>query len=206
MVVIANPNAPTGMSIPSWQIEEILKTNPDSLVLVDEAYVDFGGETALPLMDRFDNLLVVRTFSKSRCLAGGRLGYAFANASVIADLEKIKYSTNPYNVNRLTQLLGVATVDADDYYREKCREIMETRAWTAKQLEKLGFFVLPSDTNFLFAKTNRMDGGQLYETLKSRGILVRHFKNPKISQYNRITIGTRAQMEVLINTLKEVLL
>ena len=206
MVVIANPNAPTGMSIPVWQIEEILKTNPDSLVLVDEAYVDFGGETALPLMDRFDNLLVVRTFSKSRCLAGGRLGYAFANASVIADLEKIKYSTNPYNVNRLTQLLGVATVDADDYYREKCREIMETRAWTAKQLEKLGFFVLPSDTNFLFAKTNRMDGGQLYETLKSRGILVRHFKNPKISQYNRITIGTRQQMEVLIDTLKEVLL
>lgn len=206
MVVIANPNAPTGMSIPVWQIEEILKTNPDSLVLVDEAYVDFGGETALPLMDRFDNLLVVRTFSKSRCLAGGRLGYAFANASVIADLEKIKYSTNPYNVNRLTQLLGVTTVDADDYYREKCREIMETRAWTAKQLEKLGFFVLPSDTNFLFAKTNRMDGGQLYETLKSRGILVRHFKNPKISQYNRITIGTRQQMEVLIDTLKEVLL
>jgi len=206
MIVIANPNAPTGMSIPVWQVEEIVKTNPDSLVLIDEAYVDFGGQSALPLIAEYDNLLVVRTFSKSRCLAGGRLGYAFANPAIIADLEKIKYSTNPYNINRLTLLLGAATVDAEPYYREKCQEIMATRNWTAKQLEKLGFFVLPSDTNFLFAKTARMDGGQLYETLKSRGILVRHFKNPKISQYNRITIGTKAQMEILIDTLKEVLL
>ena len=206
MVVIANPNAPIGISIPVWQIEEILKRNPDSLVLIDEAYVDFGGQSALPLIAKYDNLLVVRTFSKSRNLAGGRLGYAFANPAIIADLEKIKYSTNPYNINRLTLLLGAATVDAEDYYREKCGEIIKTRTWTAKQLEKLGFFVLPSDTNFLFAKTGKMDGGQLYETLKSRGILVRHFGNPKISQYNRITIGTREQMEVLINTLKEVLL
>lgn len=206
MVVIANPNAPTGISIPVWQIEEIVKTNPDSLVLIDEAYVDFGGETCLPLIAKYDNLLVVRTFSKSRCLAGGRLGYAFASPAIIADLEKIKYSTNPYNINRLTLLLGAATVDAESYYREKCAEIIQTRNWTAKQLEKLGFFVLPSDTNFLFAKTRKMDGGQLYETLKSRGILVRHFKNPTISQYNRITIGTKEQMEVLINTLKEVLL
>ena len=206
MVVIANPNAPTGMSIPVWQIEEIVKTNPDSLVLIDEAYVDFGGETCLPLIAEYDNLLVVRTFSKSRCLAGGRLGYAFANPAIIADLEKIKYSTNPYNINRLTLLLGAATVDAEPYYREKCQEITETRNWTAKQLEKLGFFVLPSDTNFLFARTGKMDGGQLYETLKSKGILVRHFSNLKTDQYNRITIGTRAQMEALINTLKEVLL
>jgi len=206
MVVIANPNAPTGMSIPVWQIEEIVKTNPDSLVLIDEAYVDFGGETCLPLIAEYDNLLVVRTFSKSRCLAGGRLGYAFANPAIIADLEKIKYSTNPYNINRLTLLLGAATVDAEPYYREKCQEIIETRNWTAKQLEKLGFFVLPSDTNFLFARTGKMDGGQLYETLKSKGILVRHFSNLKTDQYNRITIGTRAQMEALINTLKEVLL
>ena len=206
MVVIANPNAPTGMSIPVRQIEEIVKTNPDSLVLIDEAYVDFGGETCLPLIEKYDNLLVTRTFSKSRCMAGARLGYAFAHPAIIADLEKIKYSTNPYNVNRLTLLLGAATVDAEPYYREKCAEIIATRNWTKKQLEKLGFSVLPSDTNFLFARTNKMDGGQLYETLKSRGILVRHFTNPKISQYNRITIGTKAQMEALINTLKEVLL
>ena len=206
MVVIANPNAPTGIGIPAWQIEEILKTNPDALVLIDEAYVDFGGETCLPLTEKYDNLLVVRTFSKSRCLAGGRLGYAFASPAIIADLEKIKYSTNPYNVNRLTLLLGAATVDAQSYYEEKCRQIIETRTWTAKQLERLGFFVLPSSTNFLFAKTGKMDGSQLYETLKSRGILVRHFNNPRISQYNRITIATREQMETLINTLKEVLL
>lgn len=205
MVVIANPNAPTGMSIPVSQIEEILKTNGDSLVLIDEAYVDFGGESALKLIGRYDNLLVTRTFSKSRCLAGGRLGYAFASPAIIEDLEKIKYSTNPYNINRLTLLLGAATVDAEPYYREKCAEIMETRAWTKKQLEKLGFTVLPSDTNFLFAKTPDMDGGQLYETLKTRGILVRHFGNPQISQFNRITIGTREQMETLVNTLKEVL-
>ena len=206
MVVIANPNAPTGMSIPVWQIEEILKSNPDSLVLIDEAYVDFGGETCLPLIAKYDNLLVTRTFSKSRCLAGGRLGYAFGNASIIADLEKIKYSTNPYNINRLTLLLGAATVDAEPYYQEKCREIMETRSWTKQQLENLGFEVLPSDTNFLFAKTETMDGGALYEALKARGILVRHFGNPKICQFNRITIGTKEQMVVFINTLKEVLL
>ena len=205
MVVIANPNAPTGMSIPVSQIEQILKTNGDSLVLIDEAYVDFGGESALKLIGRYDNLLVTRTFSKSRCLAGGRLGYAFASPAIIEDLEKIKYSTNPYNINRLTLLLGAATVDAEPYYREKCAEIMDTRAWTKKQLEKLGFTVLSSDTNFLFAKTPDMDGGQLYETLKTKGILVRHFGNPKISQYNRITIGTREQMETLVNTLKEVL-
>ncbi len=206
MVVLANPNAPTGMSIPVSQIEEILKSNPNSLVLIDEAYVDFGGETALPLIERYDNLLVTRTFSKSRCLAGGRLGYAFASAQVIADLEKIKYSTNPYNLDRLTLRLGEVTVDAEPYYQEKCAAIQSTRAWTKRELEKLGFEVLPSCTNFLFAKTGKMDGGELYRVLKEKGILVRHFTNPRIDQYNRITIGTPAQMEALINTLKEVLL
>ena len=205
MVVIANPNAPTGMTIPVSQIEEILKSNPDSLVLIDEAYVDFGGETCLPLIDRYDNLLVTRTFSKSRCLAGGRLGYAFANPAIIADLEKLKYSTNPYNINRLTLLLGEKTLEAEDYYREKCAQIQTTRAWTAKELEKLGFTVLPSSANFLFAKTDKMDGGELYQKLKDRGILVRHFTNPRICQFNRITIGTMQQMAALVDALKEVL-
>lgn len=205
MAVIANPNAPTGMSIPVSQIEEILKTNPDSLVLIDEAYVDFGGETCLPLIRKYDNLLVTRTFSKSRCLAGGRLGYAFAGSGIIADLEKIKYSTNPYNINRLTLLLGEKTVEAENYYQEKCAEIVKTRRWTAEQLESLGFEVLPSQTNFLFAKTDKMDGGELYQQLKKRGILVRHFTNPKIAQYNRITIGTPEQMKTFCNTVKEVL-
>lgn len=206
MVVIANPNAPTGMSLPLWQIEEILKTNPDSLVVIDEAYVDFGGETALPLIEKYDNLLVTRTFSKSRCLAGGRLGYAFGRTEIIADLEKIKYSTNPYNLDRLTLTLGEATVDAESYYQEKCAAIMETRAWTKQQLENMGFDVLPSDTNFLFAKTDKMDGGELYGKLKEKGILVRHFSNERICQYNRITIGTQAQMERFVEVVKEILL
>ena len=206
LVVIANPNAPTGMTIPVWQIEEIVKSNPDAVVVIDEAYVDFGGETCLPLIKKYDNLLVTRTFSKSRCLAGGRLGYAFASPEIIADLEKIKYSTNPYNINRLTLLLGEKTVDAEDYYQEKCREIEETRAWTTAQLEELGFTVLPSKANFIFVKTDKMDGGELYKTLKAKGILVRHFTNPRICQFNRVTIGTKKQMETFIDTLKEVIL
>ena len=206
LVVIANPNAPTGMTIPVWQIEEIVKSNPDAVVVIDEAYVDFGGETCLPLIKKYDNLLVTRTFSKSRCLAGGRLGYAFASPEIIADLEKIKYSTNPYNINRLTLLLGEKTVDAEDYYQEKCREIEETRAWTTAQLEELGFTVLPSKANFIFMKTDKMDGGELYKTLKAKGILVRHFTNPRICQFNRVTIGTKKQMETFIGTLKEVIL
>ena len=206
LVVIANPNAPTGMTIPVWQIEKIVKSNPDAVVVIDEAYVDFGGETCLPLVKKYDNLLVTRTFSKSRCLAGGRLGYAFASPEIIADLEKIKYSTNPYNINRLTLLLGEKTVDAEDYYQEKCREIEETRAWTTAQLEELGFTVLPSKANFIFMKTDKMDGGELYKTLKAKGILVRHFTNPRICQFNRVTIGTKKQMETFIGTLKEVIL
>ena len=205
LVVIANPNAPTGMTIPVWQIEEIVKSNPDSLVLIDEAYVDFGGETCLPLTKKHDNLLVTRTYSKSRCLAGGRLGYAFGSTAVIADLEKIKYSTNPYNINRLTLLLGEKTVEAESYYQEKCREIEATRAWTTRQLAGLGFTVLPSKANFIFVKTDRLDGGELYKKLKEKGILVRHFTNPRICQFNRVTIGTKQQMQTLIDTVKEVL-
>lgn len=205
LVVIANPNAPTGLSIPVWQIEEILKANPHNVVLIDEAYVDFGGESAYPLIEKYENLLVVRTFSKSRCLAGGRLGYAIGPAALIADMEKIRFSTNPFSVNRLTMVLGEATVDAEGYYMEKCREIMDTRAWTAKELKKLGFTVLPSDANFLFAKTDAMGGEQLYLELKKRGVLVRHFGKARIRDYNRITIGTREQMEVCIRKIREIL-
>lgn len=205
MVVIANPNAPTGMTISVAQIEEILKSNPDSLVLIDEAYVDFGGESCYPLIEKYDNLLVVRTFSKSRTMAGARLGYAIGAAGIIADLEKIKYSTNPYNVNRLSMLLGEATVDAEPYYQEKCAAIIKTRNWTKARLQELGFEVLPSSSNFLFARTSQMDGGVLYLELKKRGILVRHFTKERICQFNRITIGTPEQMAKLIDTVKEIL-
>lgn len=205
LIVIANPNAPTGLSIPVWQIEEILKANPDNVVVIDEAYVDFGGESAYPLMEKYDNILVIRTFSKSRCLAGGRLGYAIGPAELIADMEKLRFSTNPFSVNRLTMVLGEATVDAESYYQEKCAEIIETRNWTSKQLEALGFTVLPSDTNFLFAKTDAMGGEELYLNLKKQGILVRHFGKERIKDYNRITIGTRQQMEVCVRVIGEIL-
>lgn len=205
LVVIANPNAPTGMSIPVWQIEEILKGNPDNVVVIDEAYVDFGGESCYPLLERHENLLVVRTYSKSRCMAGARLGYAIGAAGLIEDLEKIRYSTNPYNINRLTMRLGEATVDAENYYREKCHEIISTRQWTGEELKKLGFTVLPSDANFLFAKTDAMDGGELYQKLKKNGVLVRHFTKERIKDYNRITIGTKEQMERFISIVKDIL-
>ncbi len=205
LVVIANPNAPTGRSIPVSQIEQIAASNPDSVVLIDEAYVDFGGESCLPLIGRYDNLLVVRTFSKSRCLAGGRLGYAFAAPGLIADLEKIKFSTNPYNISRLTLLLGEKTVEEEDYYREKCRLVRQTRAMTGARLEELGFTVLPSQANFLFASSPRIDGLTLYRLLKSRGILVRHFSDPRIARFNRITIGTPDQMEVFLKTVEDIL-
>ena len=204
-IVIANPNAPTGLSISLADIEGILKTNPNAVVAIDEAYVDFGGESAYPLMEKYDNLIVVRTFSKSRSMAGGRLGYALGPAALMADLEKIKYATNPYNVNRLTLRLGEATVDAEPYYQEKCAAIIATREATAEKLKELGFTVLPSQTNFLFVKTDKIAGRALYEKLKDRGILVRHFGNPRITDYIRITIGTDEQMDTCIAAIRAIL-
>ena len=205
MVVIANPNAPTGLSIPVSQIEQILKSNPDNVVVIDEAYVDFGGKTCYPLVENYDNLLVVRTFSKSRCMAGGRLGYAMGPKGLIEDLEKLKFSTNPYNVNRLTMRLGEATVDAESYYRDMCAEVIRVRSWTKEQLETLGFTVLDSDANFLFAKSDRIGGEELYLQLKARGVLVRHFTAQRIKEFNRITIGTAEQMKTFIETVKTIL-
>ena len=203
MIVIANPNAPTGMEIPLWQIEEILKTNPDSVVVIDEAYVDFGGTSCYQLIKNYVNLLVVRTFSKSRCLAGARLGYAFGSSELIEDLEKLKYSTNPYNVNRLTMMLGCETVDAESYYQEVSQKIQDARAWSVEALENLGFRVLPSKANFIFASHPAIPGEELYAGLRQRGILVRHFTKERIKDFVRITIGTQAQMERLADALKE---
>ncbi len=205
LVVLANPNAPTGMVISVAQIEEILKENPDNVVVIDEAYIDFGGESCIGLIKEYDNLLVVRTFSKSRCLAGGRLGFAIAKASLIEDLEKIKYSTNPYSLNRLTLSLGEATVDSNSYYTAMCAKIAETREDTAKALKALEFTVLPSRSNFLFAKAPNMAGGALYSALKKQGILVRHFTSPRIQDYIRITIGTPEQMEIFIKTVTKLI-
>lgn len=204
LIVIANPNAPTGLDIPLCQIEEILKTNPNNVVVIDEAYVDFGGDSALPLIGKYDNLLVVRTYSKSRCMAGARLGYAFGSEAIITDLEKLRYSTNPYNVNSLTLRLGEATVDANDYFMSKCAQIIETREYVAAELKKLGFAVLPSKTNFVFAKSPTVEGMALYTALRKNGILIRHFNKDRIRDYIRITIGTKEQMETFISVITQI--
>ena len=204
-VVIANPNAPTGIALSLDKIEQIVKANPDHLVLIDEAYVDFGAESAVALTAKYDNLLVVGTYSKSRSMAGARLGFAFGNRELVADLEKIKFSTNPYNINRLTLLAGKAAVLDNDYYMENCKRIVETRAFTAEALEALGFTVTDSKANFIFAKSDSVSGETLYKELKKKGILVRHFSSPGICEYNRITIGTKEQMQALVDAVADIL-
>ena len=204
-IVIANPNAPTGIALTPAQIEQIVKSNPDNVVIIDEAYVDFGGESVIPLIRKYDNLLVTGTFSKSRSLAGGRLGFGIGNKALIGDLNTIKYSTNPYNVNRMTMAAGVGTLLDEDYTRKNCREIMEVREWTAQRLRAAGFVLTDSKTNFLFAMHPQADGKEIYLRLKQKGVLIRHFDKPRLSGYNRITVGSREQMEVFLEKLTEVL-
>lgn len=205
VTVIANPNAPTGLCLPLTEIEKLLRARPDSLVIVDEAYVDFGGESAVRLLEEYDNLLVTQTFSKSRSMAGGRLGFAVGNEALIRDMNTVKYSINPYNVNRMTEAAGCAALADNAYYMANCRRIIETRENTAAALRTLGFRVLPSKANFLFAASARIDGGELYQALKARGILVRHFEKPRISRFVRITIGTPEQMEALTGAVTQIL-
>ena len=184
-IVIANPNAPTGLALPRSAIEEILKANPNHVVIVDEAYVDFGGESCVPLINKYENLLVGQTFSKSRQLA--------------------KFSLNPYNINRLTLKAGKAALEDTDYFDKTRAAIVETRGWTKQQLEARGFAVLDSRSNFLFASTDKKSGGELYLKLKEKGVLVRHFDAPRISNWLRITIGTPDDMTALLRALDEIL-
>ena len=202
-IFIANPNAPTGIALPVSEIEKIVKNNPDNVVVIDEAYVDFGGESCIPLTKKYDNLLVTQTFSKSRSMAGARLGFGIGNKKLIQDLNTIKYSTNPYNINRMTMAAGVGVLCDEEYTKKNCKTIIENRAYTVEELTKIGFEILDSSSNFIFAKHPKKDGKEIYLELKARGILVRHFDKPLLCQYNRITIGTKEQMQTLIDNLKE---
>ena len=204
-IFIANPNAPTGICLTLERIEAIVKSNPNNVVVIDEAYIDFGGESAIPLTKKFDNLLVIQTFSKSRSMAGARLGFAVGCRKLIQDLNTIKYSVNPYNVNRMTMAAGLGALEDGDYFHSNCNKIMDTRAWTTAELEKLGFTVLPSMSNFVFAKNAAISGKELYLKLKARGILVRHFDTPRLTDFVRITIGSAEQMAAFIRTTKEIL-
>ena len=204
-IFLANPNAPTGKALPLSDIEKILQSNPDNVVVIDEAYVDFGGESAVPLIRKYTNLLVTQTFSKSRSLAGGRLGFGVGCKALMQDLNTIKYSTNPYNVNTMTQAMGIVILDDEARTKQNCAEICKTRAYATKALESLGFSVLPSQTNFVFAKSDRIGGEELYRKLKERGVLVRHFDAPRLKDYNRITIGSREQMDALLACVKQIL-
>ena len=204
-IFLANPNAPTGLSLHRSAIERVIAGNPDSVVVVDEAYVDFGAESCVPLTRKYDNLLVTQTFSKSRSMAGARLGYGIGNSELIRDLQTIKYSTNPYNVDRLTAAAGAASVRCDAITEENCRTIIENREYTKSELYRLGFEMTDSAANFVFAKHKKIGGEALYLALKARGILVRHFDKALLCDYNRVTVGTMEQMKTLIFVLKEIL-
>lgn len=204
-IFLANPNAPTGIALSPEEIEEIIKSNPNNVVIIDEAYVDFGAKSVVPLIHKYDNLLVTQTFSKSRSLAGGRLGFGIGCKSLIKDLNTIKYSTNPYNINSLTMAAGVGTLLDDNYIKENCKEIIRVREWASNELKKLGFILTDSSANFIFAKHPEADGKEIYLSLKQKGVLVRHFDSDRLHRYNRITVGSMQQMQTFISILKQVL-
>lgn len=204
-VFIANPNAPTGILLPLEKIEELLKSNPNRIVVIDEAYVDFGGESAVPLTKKYKNLIVTQTFSKSRSMAGARLGFAIADEGVITDLVSMKYSTNPYNVNRMTAVAGIGALTDKKYFENNCQKIINNRFFTETELKKLAFTMTNSKANFIFAKHSDISGKELYEKLKEQGVLVRYFNKPRISDYIRVTIGDKKQMQAFIDAVKFIL-
>ncbi len=204
-IVITNPNAPTGIALTLDQIESILQHNRDNLVVIDEAYVDFGAQSAVSLIDSYDNLMIVQTLSKSRSLAGARVGFAMANSGLIADMNRIKFSFNPYNLNRLSILAGAEAMKDTAYFEKTRKLIMDTREEFVADMKKLGFRVLPSSANFVFASSDRISGEEYFTKLKKYNIIVRHFKDEKIRDFVRITIGTPEEMKALVRATEEIL-
>ena len=196
-VIFPNPNAPTGILMPLSEIEDIIAHNRDVIVVVDEAYIDFGGESALPLIEKYDNLLVVQTFSKSRSLAGMRLGFAMGNEKLIRYINDVKYSFNSYTLNQTALVLGVQAIRDREYFEETCAKVIATREWTKCELKKLGFSFGDSMSNFIFATHERVPAKEIFEALREHNIFVRYFSKPRISNYLRISIGTQQEMERL---------
>lgn len=202
-IIFPNPNAPTGIAEPVSFVEDILKHNPDVVVIVDEAYVDFGGESARFLIDEYDNLLVVRTFSKSRSMAGLRIGYAMGNVKLIQYLNDVKYSFNSYTMNMPSIILGAESLGDDVYFKDTIAKVVRTRDWFKKEIEKLGFISLPSAANFLFITHKDLNAKFIFEEAKKAGIYVRYFDKPRIDNYLRVTMGTDEQMETFLEFLKK---
>ena len=202
-IIFPNPNAPTGVLESIGTVERIIAANRDVVVIVDEAYIDFGGVSALPLIEKYDNLLVVQSFSKSRAMAGMRIGYCIGNEKLIAYLNDVKFSFNSYTMNRPSQLLGVEAVRDDAYFKEITSKIVATRERVKKELKELGFSFTDSKTNFLFATHERIPAQEIFQALRAAGIYVRYWNKPRISNHLRITIGTEEQMDSLLAFLKQ---
>ena len=204
-IVITNPNAPTGIALTRSEVRSILENNKENLVIIDEAYVDFGAESAVTLIDDYDNLLVIQTMSKSRSLAGARIGYAMGNEQLIADLNRIKFSFNPYNLGRLSIVAGKEAIKDIDYFERITRLITTTRDNFMRDMERMGFEVLPSKSNFVFVRSPLISGEEYFMALRKYNIIVRHFDDPKITDFVRISIGTPSDMKELIEATKEIL-
>lgn len=204
-VIIANPNAQTGVFLSVENVENLIKQNPERIVVVDEAYVDFGGQTVIPLVKKYKNLIVVQTFSKSRSLAGARVGFCVCDKALADDIKTVKFSFNPYNLNRLSIVAATEAIKDKDYFVKTTSQIIENREFTEKELDKLGFETVSSTANFLLTKPKGISAKELYLALKQKGVLVRYFDNSFIYDYVRITVGSREQMEILIQKTKEVL-
>lgn len=204
-IIFPNPNAPTGVEESLEMIEDIVKANPNSVVIIDEAYIDFGGKSCLPLTEKYENLLVVQTFSKSRSMAGMRIGFAMGNEKLIKYMNDVKFSINSYTMNSVTQICGAEAVKDKEYFLETTAKIIETREYSKARLKELGFEFADSKSNFIFAKHNTCGADYIFEELKKRKIFVRHWNKPRISDYLRITIGTPLEMDRLFEALGEIL-